>query len=652
MGHLNKGIALFFLSLILISCDTGINRPSTEDETKSKTEQQGKFTPLLSSKNLSIKQLSLARNVVAGKFKEENGEKWRVSWVKKAKTPISISGGSTQTYNGSPEDVARTFLKSNRSLFNMSRDLSDLQLKEVITSTRGVRHVRFQQEYKGIPVYNGTYQVHVNPDGSINMANGHYYHNIEVPTSPSISGNSAFKSVINDIEGNPSIEWKKKPSLYIYKNQERDDFTLAWKIELGTKAPNRDEWKYLVNAETGDVLRKISLTTSFRGIGNVYEDNPTDTPNYAYRYLKRLDGDGSILEGRYANVHNASGSRATSPTGEYEFEASNIHFDEVNVYYHVDTFRADYINALGFYGKDIGSDEDMEAYVNDPGGTATYYGGSESIRFGNTAPWAKTDLVIYHEFTHAIVDAENGGYVFDSDNSEEGAIGEGLSDYFAGSFTNEAETGTYILSNPRNMNNPYYSDYSALPRNSSGDVIAGEHLGGEFFSAILWDLRQDIGEGITDEIVFAAISRVSSFPNFLEYRDAMIAADNTINSGVNANVIQDAFAGRGVGSYSPLTVNISGPASLNPYENGTFTANVSDGSGSYSYTWSRAPRNTLNYQVVSNNQSYTGSSAGQDFSLRLEVTDSEGRSGSGYKSVIVGTFDKPQPCPGGEAICP
>lgn len=201
------------------------------------------------------------------------------------------------------------------------------------------------------------------------------------------------------------------------------------------------------------------------------------------------------------------------------------------------------------------------------------------------------------------------------------------------------------------MSNPYYDDYSALPMNQNGDVNAEPHDGGEFFSAILWDLRQDIGQGATDEIVFEAISRVSSFPNFLEYRDAMMAADNTINNGVNSNAIQDAFAARGVGNPTPLTVDISGPNSLNPGENGTFTANVSNGSGSYNYTWSRTPRGTFNYQIVSNNQSYTGSSSGQDFSLQLVITDSNDKTGSSYQTIIVGSLDDLNPCPGGEVIC-
>lgn len=389
MRYLNKGIAFFLFSLFLISCDSGINRPSTEDEIDSQIKQQHQFLPLLSSKNISPEKLTVSRDVVAGKFRENNGAKWRVSWAKKNITPISISGGKTQAFNGSPEKAARTFLKSNRSLFNMSKDLSDLELKKVITSSRGVRHVRFQQTYEGIPVYNGTYQVHLKSDGRIDMANGHYYHNIKASTSPSISGKSAFQKAMSNIGGNSSIEWQKEPSLYIYKNPETEEFTLAWKVEMGIKTPNPEEWKYFVDAENGNILNKTSLVTSYRGIGNVYEDNPTDTPNYAYRYLKRLDGSGTILKGQYANVHNASGNRVSSPDGTYAFEASNIHFNEVNVYYHVDTFRADYINPLGFAGVDIGSDDDIEAYVNDPYVDAAYYIGSESIRFGNSEPYAQ-----------------------------------------------------------------------------------------------------------------------------------------------------------------------------------------------------------------------------------------------------------------------
>jgi hypothetical protein len=54
--------------------------------------------------------------------------------------------------------------------------------------------------------------------------------------------------------------------------------------------------------------------------------------------------------------------------------------------------------------------------------------------------------------------------------------------------------------------------------------------------------------------------------------------------GTNSSQIRTAFAGHSI--YPPtLSVSISGPSSLDKYEQGTWTANVSGGVPPYSYQW-------------------------------------------------------------------
>ncbi len=107
----------------------------------------------------------------------------------------------------------------------------------------------------------------------------------------------------------------------------------------------------------------------------------------------------------------------------------------------------------------------------------------------------------------------------------------------------------------------------------------------------------------------------------------------------------------------PLTVNISGPTWLDNYVYGTFTANPSGGSGSYvDYKWwSRNDEGIITplsltggvepdaplpglWNQVSSWDGLTTVTPGYnwDFSLKCEVTDSEGQTATDIHSVIVG----------------
>jgi|GEM_PF-6090952 len=129
-----------------------------------------------------------------------------------------------------------------------------------------------------------------------------------------------------------------------------------------------------------------------------------------------------------------------------------------------------------------------------------------------------------------------------------------------------------------------------------------------------------------------------------------MAADNNNNGGANEEFIQNAFAARGVGNFTPLQATINGPSNLNVSGNGTWSANVSNGDGPYNYTWYRRAKSfdgSTYYYQVGTGDSYSGSASGStDFDLRVDVDDSNGRSGIGFRSIIVGQLDTPPPCEG------
>ncbi|WP_139240135.1 hypothetical protein [Fodinibius roseus] len=121
-----------------------------------------------------------------------------------------------------------------------------------------------------------------------------------------------------------------------------------------------------------------------------------------------------------------------------------------------------------------------------------------------------------------------------------------------------------------------------------------------------------------------------------------MAADDAAFGGNHNNLIQNTFAARGVGSFVPLAVSMTGPGIIETGEQGTWNASVSNGNSPYNYTWHRRKPRSGPYQQVGTGSSYSGSGNGdQDFELKVVVTDSDTRSGTSMRRVIVGGIDHP-----------
>jgi len=338
------------------------------------------------------------------------------------------------------------------------------------------------------------------------------------------------------------------------------------------------------------VILVLISTSAFgqTGSGNVFLTYPNaGSTNDTNVTLERLIG--AQLNSNYVKTHNLAPGVATTAHGPvfdftplpdpnwdpqdndqpcvsepgitcpYTYD-TYIHFDEVNVYYHIDKFRHNFINNLGTigtlkvtanvnvrFGQGGGDVEGTEAWYN-PTNNELYFGSGNGAGANN---FARDYKVIYHEYFHAIHDHMNASSIGNGVN-EEGFITEGLADYFAGAFTNTPKIMEYVfdvpfpLSDIRDMNAPQISHYSNIGQATT------VHEGGEFFSSVLWDLRNDSNissKSDIDKVVFGAMDNLDSSPTFEEFMDEMLERDVSSNSGSNLEEIHNAFNDAGI--YSP-----------------------------------------------------------------------------------------------------
>lgn len=199
-----------------------------------------------------------------------------------------------------PEDVAREFTSRHKDLLGLTDlDLESLTLTDAVTSeVGGNQHLYFQQSFRGIPVYLGQLQVHLDRDGRVLSVNNAVMPNLRDAANNDLAGVSAPRAVAaaarhlgleiarpvtagiqsahsvripgQDLSQDPidaKLVW-----LPVRKGQAH----LAWNFQIRT-LDDQHWYDLTVDAHTGQVWTRVDWTAS--GTYRVYSD-PTESPQH------------------------------------------------------------------------------------------------------------------------------------------------------------------------------------------------------------------------------------------------------------------------------------------------------------------------------------------------------------------------------------
>ncbi|HKQ04136.1 MAG TPA: M36 family metallopeptidase [Blastocatellia bacterium] len=161
--------------------------------------------------------------------------------------------------------------------------------------------------------------------------------------------------------------------------------------------------------------------------------------------------------------------------------------------------------------------------------------------------------VVLHEYGHGVSNRLVGGPANTSclGGTQAGAMGEGWSDYWAITFYNDGRVGEYVTNNTTNgIRRAAYTVPANPVHDSYADLGVGGfevHRDGEVWAAALWDLRVTLGAAIADRIVLEGMKFTPCSPSFLNARDGILQADQSINGGANRCNIWTVFARHGMG---------------------------------------------------------------------------------------------------------
>jgi Zn-dependent metalloprotease len=448
-------------------------------------------------------------------------------------------------FGADPLAGALDFLASFPDLAGVTDPSTDLALAGSLTF--GDETVmRFIQTYHGVPVFGRAVIVRADSTGSVDyMAGNAVPPAADIATTPALDPAEAVAIARGTVTGTLRME----PRTELMVLLDPDEATLVWAVTLSASGP-AEAWVILVDAATGRPVDRFDLL--FNGTGRVWEQNPVNGGLIEPEILG-LTGDGTTLTGehaidyRYLTTADPFQSALADVDGNFLFDPSATQpvfdepFCEVNTYYHVDRIARYFVETHG-YEQTRGP---LTVYANYHEGTDaegnptpfdnSFYDGANwtlSLGQGSTADFGYDATVVYHEYTHSVVDTLAQLTVINADiygmKMMPGAIHEGVADYFATSLTDDPDLSEYIPLGRHMINDKKCpDDMQGLEPHDDGEVIGGT----------LWAVREAIGTAQADSAVYEALTLIPSDCTFKTLAEAILQA---IDDKVAAGTLTDA----------------------------------------------------------------------------------------------------------------
>lgn len=464
-----------------------------------------------------------------------------------------ITQGLSRAYGRDAVTSARAFIKDAASLLGPQTTPEALRLAATAPTAFGTQ-VRFQQTVAGVPILGREVSVNLTDAGEVLDVENTTAPISEVITIPTVSALS--------VAGMAKGRIIKEPSLAVDANAPEP--RLVWRM-VYTSAPDQ-MIRLTVDALTGNRLQSENLIQTYvTGSGMVYTGNPVSTPTLTAQPLPWLLGSG-YLAGQFAKAYQGAppGTQtANEPSLVFNYAPGDVRLAETQAYYGITCIHDYFKNNLGFTGRDASP---LPAYVHVDGLDNAYFAadvgnGSAGMVFGyvkqgsREVEYALDCDVLYHEYTHAVVDKVASAFADQYDYyHEQGGINEGFADYFSCSKLNDPVLAEYALGTAygrdlRNRN--HFPEDLPLTNYDSATLryyqtFPEVHRTGETWGPVCWDLRQALGQVKADALLFTALSLFTATTLMQDALSKVIIADSQLYAGANAATIRRVFNARGI----------------------------------------------------------------------------------------------------------
>ena len=380
------------------------------------------------------------------------GAALEIRGIEVAGTPRQIRGAILEKASNlgvdskaSDEKTARAFLRKQRALLDLDDPDREMAAPAYSQDDLGRRHLRFEQCYRGLPVWPADLLVHLDPEGNVDGMDGAY---VPTPrgmaTQPVVDRAAALERARREIPDGDQAH-ADTPELMIYAPGNRPP-RLAWACILEISPAAR--WRVLIDAVNGAVLKSynevmeggaggsgVDLLGVPRGL-NLWQQ---DSLFYLEDTSKAMFDPSSVPPARVQGgivVYDARNQPPTrDPSGNLGditlyFLTSSDPFsgwlaDGVSAAFNLSQTYDYYLARHHRNSLDNGGSS-MFAVVRYGAGFANAFYNGQVMAFGDAKPYAAALDVVAHELTHGVTrHTANLEYV-----DQSGALNEAFSDIF------------------------------------------------------------------------------------------------------------------------------------------------------------------------------------------------------------------------------
>ncbi len=463
------------------------------------------------------------------------------------------------------EETVRAFFNLHRELLQIREPDSELVLRKRDLDTDGRHHLRFRQEFHGLPVWPSELMVHLDSEGSAELLDGAF-----VPT-PGVDTNAVWTAAQAVLQARSRVAGGApgsagEPELIIYSPQNRPA-RLAWKFDLTVNAARA--WNCIVDARDGTVLDAFSLVTEGAVTGSGKDGLGITRPLHLWQ-----SGSTYYLEDTSKPMYD----RTSSPPNPDTTRGAIIIWDSHETPATNDPTATDNFLGNPLVSTSVGA---VSGWVPDAvgamyglGATYDYYlqrhnrnsldGAGSSIRgvvrvginwrnafwtqsyklmvFGDTLPDGLD--VCAHELTHGVIFSTGDGGILNY-HDQPGALNESLADIF-GENVEAATRGSNdwlmgedtVLGAIRNFinpglihfgNNPYPSRMSEFYALGTDQDHGGVHINSSIINHAYYLLAAGLNGAIgipdAEKIVYRAMNlHLAKESQFIDFRHACTAS--------------------------------------------------------------------------------------------------------------------------------
>lgn len=155
------------------------------------------------------------------------------------------------------KEIVFQFLNAYRVPFKLTNPLEELVVHSIQADDLGFNQVRLRQMVMGIPVWGAEIRVQLDRSNHVNLVQGHYYPSPQgLNLHPQLTAEAARGYVASHLDLPDSSCPACTTSLVVFFIVERHSPRLAYSVR--TPIGLIEGWNLIVDAETGNILQKIS----------------------------------------------------------------------------------------------------------------------------------------------------------------------------------------------------------------------------------------------------------------------------------------------------------------------------------------------------------------------------------------------------------